>query len=80
MVEEVTFDGSLYRSDAISAAAQAYAELVKVELTQTGDAIVAKFSGFVGDDRQLVVNAFCNHALYETIVRQRQADEPEEVS
>jgi hypothetical protein len=80
MAEEIVFDGSLYLPDAIAAAAEAYAQLVRVELTPTADAIVAKLSGFVAGDPGVIVNAFCNHALYETIVRRRQADQPEDAS
>jgi hypothetical protein len=78
MADEIAFDGSLYLPDAIAAAAAAYAEHVQIEIVQAPDAIVAKFSGFAGDDPQTVMNAFCNHALYETIVRKRQSDLQEE--
>jgi hypothetical protein len=78
MVEDIAFDQSLYLPDAVAAAATAYAGHVHVELTQTADAVVAKLSKIAGDDPQTVVHAFCNHALYETIVRRRQAASQEE--
>jgi hypothetical protein len=80
MVDDIVFDESLYLPDAVAAAAAAYAEHVHVELTRTADAIVAKLSKIVGPDPQMVANAFCNHALYETIVRRRQAELQEEAS
>jgi hypothetical protein len=80
MVEEIAFDRSLYLPDAIAAAAAAYSEHVHIELTETADKVVAKLSGVVGHDPQTVANAFCNHALYETIVRRRQEGPEEEVS
>lgn len=77
---EIVFDGSLYLPDAVTAAAAAYADHLQIELTQTADAVVAKVSGSVADDTQTVVNAFCNHVLYETIARRRQAALQEEPS
>jgi hypothetical protein len=79
MAEEIAFHRSLYSPEAVAAAAAAYAEHAQIELTETADAIVVKLSGVVGHDPQTVANAFCNHVLYETIVRRRQA-EPEEES
>jgi len=78
MAEEIAFDRSLYLLEAVAAAAEVYSGHAQVELTQTADAIVAKLSGIVGHDPQTVARAFCNHALYETIVRQRQEGLPEE--
>jgi hypothetical protein len=72
MGNEITFDRSLYLPDAVAAAAEAYGDFAHIELTQTADAVVAKLSGIVDHDPQTVADAFCNHALYETIVRRRQ--------
>ena len=80
MADEIAFDASLYLPEAVAAAAAAYAEHAQIELTQTADAVVAKLSGVVGHDPRTVVNAFSNHALYETIVRRRQAALQEEAS
>ncbi len=80
MVDDITFDQSLYLPEAVAAAATAYAEHVHIELTHLANAVVAKLSRIVGDDPQAVAQAFCNHALYETIVRRRQAGSQEEPS
>lgn len=80
MADEIVFDRSLYSPEAIAAAAQAYSEHVRIELTQTADAVVAKLSDVVGHDPQTVADAFCNHALYETIIRRRQEERQEESS
>ena len=80
MAEEIAFDGSLYLPEAVSAAAEAYADHIRIELTPTADAVVAKLSDIAGDNPRTVVKAFCNHALYETIVRKRQAGRQEETA
>jgi hypothetical protein len=80
MPEEIVFDASLYLPDAVVAAAAAYSGHMRVELTQTADAVVARLSGLGDDDPRALVDAFCNHALYETIVRRRQAALLEESS
>ena len=80
MVDDIVFDASLYLPDAVAAAAAAYAGHARIELTQTAAAVVAKFADVAGDDPRTVANAFCNHALYETIARKRQAALLEEPS
>jgi hypothetical protein len=74
MAERITFDRSLYLPEAVEAAAAAYAEHAKIELTPSGDTVVAVISDVVEHDPQTVANAFCNHVLHETIVRMRQAE------
>jgi hypothetical protein len=73
MSERITFDASLYLPEAVEAAAAAYAEHARIEVTPTADAVVAVISDVLEYDPQLVANAFCNHALHETIARRRQA-------
>jgi len=75
MAERITFDRSLYLPEAVAAAAAAYAEHAEIEVTPDGDATVAVIAPVVGDhDPQVVVNAFCNHVLHETIARRREAE------
>jgi hypothetical protein len=74
MAERIIFDRSLYLPEAVEAAATAYAEHAKIELTPSGDTVVAVISDVVEHDPQTVANAFCNHVLHETIVRMRQAE------
>jgi hypothetical protein len=73
MLEPITFDRSLYLPEAVEAAAAAYAEHASIELTPGADAVVATIREVHEHDPQLVAHAFCNHVLYETIARQRQA-------
>jgi len=75
MAEQVTFDRSLYLPEAVDAAAAAYAEHAKIEVTPAGDSVVVALSVIGEHDPQTVTNAFCNHVLYETIARMRQAAE-----
>jgi hypothetical protein len=66
----VRFPRSLYRSEAVDAAAQAYVALAAVEVALEGDEIVATIAprGTAPAD---LVDAFCNHALFETVIRER---------
>jgi hypothetical protein len=73
MAERVTFERSLYLPEAVEAAAAAYAGLARVELATEPEAIVATVEAAAGEDGPHVVHGFCNHALYETITRRRQA-------
>ncbi len=73
MAKRVAFDRSLYMPEAIEAAAEAYAAHATVVIKPATDKVVAVISVDGDEDLELVVNAFCNHVLYETIVRRRQA-------
>jgi hypothetical protein len=73
MAERITFDRSLYLPEAVEAAAAAYAEYARVELTTGSDGVVAVVEPVDGEDGPHVVHGFCNHVLYETITRRRQA-------
>jgi hypothetical protein len=76
MDERISFDRSLYRPEAVEAAAAAYADYIQVEVIPAADAVVAVISRVVGEhDPQTVLHAFCNHVLHETILRGRQAAE-----
>ena len=71
MAERVTFDRSLYLPEAVEAAATAYAEHARIELTREGDATVAQISPTGDDDPELLASSFCNHVLHETVTRRR---------
>jgi hypothetical protein len=73
MAEQISFDRSLYLPEAVAAAAAAYAEHAHIEVTTTGDTVVAAISEVLEHDPQTVAHAFCNHVLHETIARRRQA-------
>lgn len=71
MARRVVFDAGLYLHEAVEAAAVAYREHVTVDVDRRGDGIVATLAGPKLDDE--VVDGFCNHALFETVARRRQA-------
>jgi hypothetical protein len=73
MADRIAFDRSLYLPEAVEAAAAAYAEHARVDVTATDDAAVAEISAAESEEQQTVVHAFCNHVLHETITRRRQA-------
>ena len=79
MADRITFDRSLYLSDAVEAAAAAYADYATIALEPTAEAVVAVISDAVEHDVQTVAHAFANHVLYETIARRRQAAVDESV-
>jgi hypothetical protein len=72
MAERIAFDRSLYSPEAVEAAAEAYGELAKIEVTSSDGALVAVLDGIDVEDARTVVHAFCNHVLHETIARRRQ--------
>jgi len=73
MAERITFERSLYLPEAVEAAAAAYAEYARIEVTMAPDEVVAVVEPVADEDGQNVARAFCNHVLYETITRRRQA-------
>lgn len=77
MAERIPFHQSLYLPEAIEAAAEAYREHARIEVVSTDGMIVVEISEVVEHEPHTLANAFCNHALHETIARRRQAA-PEE--
>ena len=73
MADRISFDRSLYRADAVEAAAAAYADYATIALEPGAEAVVAVISDTGEHDVATVVHAFANHVLYETIARRRQA-------
>lgn len=71
MAEPITFDHSIYSPGSISAAADAYAELLTVSLSADEGQTTAHFEGADVEDGQMLVDAFCNHVLFDTIQRYR---------
>ena len=71
MAESVTFDHSIYSPDSIANAAKAYAELLTIALEAGETSTTARFSDLDAEDGPMLVDAFCNHALFETIQRYR---------
>lgn len=69
----ITFDRSLYLPEAVEAAAAAYADYAKIEVTQGANAVDVVIADGDEHDAQTLAPAFCNHVLHETIARRRQA-------
>jgi hypothetical protein len=72
--ERISFDRSLYLPEAVAAAAAAYSDHARIALTPMADAVVVDVCAVAPDEQRTVVKAFCNHVLYETITRHRQAE------
>ncbi len=73
MGRQIAFEGSLYLPEAVEAAAIAYADHARITVTPGNDTVVVEISGLGEADAADVANAFCNHVLFETIARTRQA-------
>ncbi len=71
----LSFSRSLYRVDAVEAAAAAYAPVATIVVTVAGSDILATFEDPDPDLGEDLFDGFANHALYETVVRER-ADRP----
>ena len=74
----ITFDRSLYRPDAVEAAAAAYAEYAEITLERSGDTVIAAIGAVTGAEREAIERSFCNLALQETVVRMRRTAASEE--
>lgn len=69
--ERIEFNRRLYRDDAVEAAVEAYGHLAKLTLERTEHFSVVQVSD--PDERvaDRLVDALCNHVLYETVARAR---------
>ncbi len=70
---QIIFDRSLYTTDAVEAAAAAYAEYADIALEHSSAAVVAVVGAVRGHDRDTIEHSFCNLVLQETVVRMRRA-------
>jgi hypothetical protein len=73
MAERISFERSLYLPEAVEAAAAAYSEYARIDVTTEPDAVVAVVEPTIAEEGENVAHAFCNHVLHETITRRRQA-------
>jgi len=71
----VHFDHSLYNQASVETAAAAYASLLTIQLDAADARTTVTFSDLDPEHGPMLVDAFCNHVLFETIHRHR-ADEP----
>jgi hypothetical protein len=74
MAERISFDRSLYMPEAVEAAAAAYADFATIQLTTSGEAVVADIADAGDYDLATIANAFSNHVLHETISRRRREE------
>lgn len=73
MPETLVFSRSLYRPDAVSAAAEAYGSVARIEVAIEGSSIVATIHDADPEvPAEELADSFCNHALHETILRHRE--------
>jgi len=75
MAESLQFSRSLYDKGAVDAAALAFAALASFEVTSEDDEIHVSVSEIDERVADRLVDAFCNHALYETVMRARKVEE-----
>lgn len=74
MAERLSFARSLYQPAAVQAAAEAYGELARITvLPEEENAVVVEISDPHPDLAGELVDAFCNHVLFETIRHHRAA-------
>ncbi len=72
MVEEITFARSLYSPEAVRAAAEAFSQLAKLEVTVSDDEIRLAVSEPDPDVADVLEDELANFALAETVVRSRR--------
>lgn len=71
MGDRVTFSRSLYSPEAVASAAEAYAQIAQIDVQVGADDIVVEIDADPAyGDR--VTDGFCNHALFEMVVRTRR--------
>ncbi len=73
MAERIVFDPSLYLSEAVDAAAEAYSEHAQINVTAADGSIAAEIAETGEHDEKVIAHAFSNHVLFETIARKQQA-------
>ena len=71
MAEEIFFHEYLYDSDAVDAATEAYGGIVEIETAREDEGIKVTLTNIPEEHAGVLKDAFCNHVLYETIVRVR---------
>ncbi|HHO49593.1 MAG TPA: hypothetical protein ENK18_01690 [Deltaproteobacteria bacterium] len=75
MGEHISFDRSLYAPAAIESAVAAYHHLATFAVIVGDDHTEVQISEIDARVSDVLIDAFCNHALYETVVLGR-ATEP----
>ncbi len=63
----VSFDHSIYNQASIETAAAAYASILEINVASGDGETTATFSNLDPGQGRMLVDAFCNHVLFETI-------------
>ena len=74
MAESVRFSRSLYRQEAIEAAVAAYGALAQLALEVHENDFTVSIDNIDERVADRLVDAFCNHALYETARLERHVE------
>jgi len=74
MADPVTFDHSLYSPSSVESAASAYSDYLNISLSVDEGKTTASFTDLDEEHGLMLVDAFCNHVLFETI-QTRRAEE-----
>ena len=69
----VAFHRSLYLPEAVQSAMAAYSPFAKLELSEAGSDLVVTVSEIDPEADEDLIDAFCNHVLFETVVQSRGA-------
>jgi hypothetical protein len=70
----VSFDHSIYDQASIETAAATYAGFLEISVAAGDGETTASFSNLDPEQGQMLVDAFCNHVLFETIQRFRATE------
>ena len=80
MAEKLCFSTSLYRRDAIDAAVSAYHQLADFSISSENEGeVIVEIDKIHPNFAAVLVDSFCNHVLFETIVRYRKEQEGQSV-
>ena len=67
-----TFVRSIYRPDAVLAAAEAFADLARIAVDVGDEVVQVELADPDPDHADVLLDEFCNHALWETVQRSRR--------
>lgn len=74
MANTILFSRSLYAVDAVQAAAEVYAALARVEVVVRAQEIEVCVTELDDKLEANLLDELANHALFETVIRQRASD------
>ena len=75
MAEKIKFSRSLYMLDAVQSAVDAYSQLASFSVDGQANEIVVEVENINPKFASVLLDSFCNHVLFETIVRHRKNNE-----